>query len=134
MTVAAHSHIEHRQKWRYGPLDMITPTIEVKFNHLPAMTPVIHWRAAEVVEGAAFACEALAKSIAPIDTGFLRSSIQAQPETPLSWIVAVGADYGKEVEFGTSRQAAQPYMTPASENVRPTFLGQMQRIVEEAAR
>jgi len=113
---------------------VITGKIEIKFNHLPALTPDVQRRVAEIVESAAFACEGLAKSIAPIDTGFLRSSIQAQPERPLSWVVAVGAEYSISVEFGTSRQAAQPYLTPASENVRPTFLGQMQRVVEEAAR
>lgn len=113
---------------------MITPTIEIKFNNLPRLTPELDRRVADIVAGAAFACEGLAKSIAPIDTGALRSSIQASPESEKSWVIAVGVEYGKSVEFGTSRQAAQPYLTPASENVRSMFLGQMQSVVEEAAR
>lgn len=113
---------------------MIAAKIEIKTNRIPGLLPELNQRVAEICEGAAFACEALAKSIAPIDTGFLRSSIQAQAENKTSWIVAVGAEYGINVEMGTTRQAAQPYMTPAAENVRPQFLGQMQRVAEEVAR
>lgn len=113
---------------------MISATIEVKFNNLPKLTPALNRRVEQIVEGAAFACEGQAKAFAPVDTGTLRNSIQAEPESPKSWIVAPHTDYAIHVEYGTSRQAAKPYMTPATENVRPIFLGQMQAVVEESAR
>ena len=112
---------------------MISARVEVKFNHIPNLVPALDRRVAEICEGAAFACEGLAKAFAPIDTGFLRSSIQASPESRHSWVVGVGADYGIHQEFGTSNMAAHPFMTPAAENVRPTFLGQMQNVVNEVA-
>lgn len=113
---------------------MISATIEVKFDNLPKLTPALNRRVEQIVEGAAFACEGQAKAFAPVDTGTLRNSIQASPESPKSWIVAVGVDYGVHQEFGTGRIPAHPYMTPATENVRPIFLGQMQAVVEEVAR
>lgn len=113
---------------------MINATIEIKINKLPGMAISLNRRVAEICESAAFACEAQAKVNAPVDTGFLRNSIQASPENPQSWIVAVGADYGIHLEFGTGKQPAQPYLTPASESVRPVFLGQMQNAPNEVAR
>lgn len=113
---------------------MVNAVVEVKFNRLPNLTPALDRRVAEICEGSAFACEGLAKSFAPVDTGTLRSSIQAEPESKHSWVVAPHTDYAIHQEFGTSNMAAQPYMTPATENVRPVFLGQMQNVVNEVAR
>lgn len=57
-----------------------------------------------------------ARILAPVDTGRLRSSIQARKGTdsrgPYVEIVA-GTNYAAYVEFGTTRMAAQPYMRPA---------------------
>ena len=39
----------------------------------------------------------------------------------LAAIVAVGAEYGVWVEYGTARQAAQPYLEPAIEAVRASW-------------
>lgn len=43
------------------------------------------------------------------------------------WIVGTGVEYADDVEFGTSRQRAQPYMRPAvrhAEGKFDTFLAQ----------
>jgi HK97 gp10 family phage protein len=59
-----------------------------------------------------------AKARAPIDTGFLRSNIEADVSRVLRDAVGYvisGADYSSFVEFGTSRMAAQPFMFPAYE-------------------
>lgn len=113
---------------------MITATIEIKTNKLPGMASALNRRVAEICESAAFACEAQAKVNAPVDTGTLRNSIQAEPERPQSWIVAPHTDYAVFVELGTGRQHAQPYLTPAAELVRPIFIGQMQAVPSEIAR
>jgi len=42
--------------------------------------------------------------------------------------VDVFAEYAGYVEFGTSRQRAQPYLTPAAEAVRPGFEAAMTQI------
>lgn len=62
--------------------------------------------------------EAWAKAHAPVDTGFLKGSIEAVRSGVAEWIVQVGAEYAAYVELGTSRMAAQPYLTPAIETVR----------------
>ena|SRR3990167_3180221 len=70
--------------------------------------------------------EAFAKRLCPVDTGRLRSSIGFQVLSPNKVIVATGinptsrpVNYAAYVEFGTSVQAAQPYMRPAIEAVKP---------------
>jgi HK97 gp10 family phage protein len=66
-----------------------------------------------LVGKAAHDCEAMAKANAPVDTGFLRNSIQAVKISNGIWQVNVGAAYGFFVEFGTRRSGAQPFLYPA---------------------
>ncbi len=65
------------------------------------------------LEAGARIVETHAKINAPVDTGFLRNSIQVDSVTPIEAIIAPHTDYAEHVEFGTSRMAAQPYMRPA---------------------
>lgn len=62
-----------------------------------------------------------AKTRAPVRTGFLRSSIAVQQESPLSVVVGATANYSRFVEEGTSRMAARPYMRPAVEREIPVL-------------
>ena len=57
-----------------------------------------------------------AKQNAPVDTGRLRSSITwrlGRDSQGLLGIVGTNVQYAPYVEFGTARQAAQPYLRPA---------------------
>lgn len=47
-------------------------------------------------------------------------------------VVAVGAVYGIFLEYGTSKMAAQPYMTPAIEVVRPGFTYALEQVLDAA--
>jgi len=67
----------------------------------------------QLIAVAARNTEAEAKSSAPVDTGFLRNSIQASRAGVAHWKVAVGALYGLFVEMGTVNQTAKPYLLPA---------------------
>lgn len=69
----------------------------------------------EIIEAVAYDVEGKAKMNAPVDTGFLRNSIEAEEQTKTVWRVNVWAEYGIYVELGTSRMAAQPYLVPAIE-------------------
>jgi HK97 gp10 family phage protein len=59
-----------------------------------------------------------AQELAPVRTGELRDSIHKEEIDELN--VAVGSDkqYAGYVEYGTSKMAAQPYLTPASISAR----------------
>jgi HK97 gp10 family phage protein len=63
----------------------------------------------------AYILEGYAKAQAPVDTGFLRSSIQSERLDDDTARVFVGAEYGAYLEYGTSRMAARPYMRPAAD-------------------
>lgn len=62
-----------------------------------------------------------AKDKAPVDTGRLRSSITFEEEQDqngfLKLVIGSNVDYAPFVEFGTERQAAQPYLRPAFRQV-----------------
>lgn len=66
-------------------------------------------------EGCRVFCDtflAEAQARCPVRTGYLRSTISAS-STASSITCMVGADYAQYVEYGTSRQSAQPYFEPA---------------------
>lgn len=123
---------------------------------LAAARAAINTAVARTVKKAAFDCEARAKANAPVATGFLKSSIYvelhdssdygdagepptgaevlpeiARAEDERTAYVAVGANYGAFVELGTVHMAAQPYLTPALEAVRPGFLAAMEKLEEQ---
>lgn len=63
--------------------------------------------AAQIVEGQAIL-------LAPVLTGNLKNSITHRV-TGLTAFVGATADYAAHVEFGTSKQSAQPFLVPALE-------------------
>lgn len=124
------------------------------FNLLPECPEALQKAVSQVVRKAAFDIQAAAAANAPVDTGFLRSSIyvvthsestygqgsdnppsgatlldpvDAPPDDRTAY-VAVGANYGIYVEMGTANMAAQPYLLPAAEAVKPAYLAAMARL------
>ncbi len=74
------------------------------------------------LQAGALMIESGAKRRAPVRTGFLRASIRAQEATPQEAEVTVGAEYGRFVEYGTSRQRARPYLRPTLNEDRQTIV------------
>lgn len=133
----------------------------IPYNHFLELAKKYEEAIDKLVRATAFKVEREAKQHAPVDTGFLRNSIYTRTETdsgyaksataagrhgggagqtlfaevaqpaPRTAYVAVGAEYGMYVEFGTSRMPAKPYMLPAVEAVRPQFTEAMRRLVEK---
>lgn len=48
-----------------------------------------------------------------VDTGNLKNSVVANPRGALTWVVGIGAEYGVNLEYGTSKMAARPFVRPA---------------------
>lgn len=127
-----------------------------QFDHLPLTAAALHRAAVQIVRKACFDVQAAAQARCPVATGYLKSSIYThtseastygqgvvgggpgafllpdvgKPENDTTAFVGVGANYGIYVEFGTSRMAAQPYLTPAAEAVAPSYEAAWQKIEE----
>lgn len=106
----------------------LTFRTRVVFNHFPKIKSSMVSTAESLVEKTAQDLVAGMQVRAPVDTGFLKSSIQAQKVGAAHWQVTIGADYGVYVEFGTRFTQAQPYFYPAIAEVSPAFLQAMRRI------
>lgn len=102
--------------------------IVVKSNRVGKVRRDMLGELAQVVEGAARGIEARAKMKAPVKTGNLRNSIGSDQESEYVWYVRVGAEYGAYVEYGTRHTAAQPFLLPALEEVRPLFFAQLKAV------
>ena len=69
-----------------------------------------------------FLVERDAKKRCPVDTGRLRSSINTRKTGNLEVTVMDGVDYGKFIEYGTSKMRAQPFMRPAANAQKPAII------------
>lgn len=96
-------------------------------NRFPAVKAAAHAVAERAIAKAAHDIEAHAKANAPVDTGLLQNSIVSRQEGD-GWVVESPVDYSEHVEYGTSRMAAQPFMHPAVEIVRPQLLAALKRL------
>lgn len=54
-----------------------------------------------------------AKAGAPVDTGLMRSTVYGRRVAALTWRIGTSCGYGRYVEKGTRRMAAQPFLRPA---------------------
>lgn len=66
---------------------------------------------------------------APVDTGFLRRSIETEI-TDLKGRSYARADYAAYVELGTRYQAAQPFMGPAYHLQKTKFINDLRGLVK----
>lgn len=81
-------------------------------------------KASQLLRAAGFQTQAMARTLVPVDTGFLRTSItvghpSGRDTAPGDLEVQIGpeAAYGVYVEYGTTKRGGRPYMTPAAETV-----------------
>jgi HK97 gp10 family phage protein len=75
--------------------------------------------------------EFLGKDLAAVDTGEMRDKIHVVVFDKLSLQVRADADHSGFVEYGTSRMAAQPFMTPAVETVWPRVASKIGAAIEK---
>lgn len=71
-----------------------------------------------------------AKSTAPRQTGALSGSITPSVSGTVGEVTA-GIRYAGFVEYGTYKDAPQPYMGPALDAVAPSFIADMQSIAAD---
>lgn len=113
----------------------MTGRIRIVYDHLPELAR----KAPEVVElivrKAAFDVEANAKGNLwmghGVDTGKLKNSIRCEFPKKTKAIIAPHTEYAVFVEFGTRRMKAIPYMRPAAEKVKASFLEACRRLEEQ---
>ena len=81
-------------------------------SHTPTLHIPINYEGVIKIFGET-SCE-IAKSICPVDTGYLQSSIDWEGDD-ICGAVEAEAEYAQYVEYGTWKMRAQPYFTPAVE-------------------
>lgn len=62
-----------------------------------------------------------AQSNAPVDTGYMKRSIQVQSVTAKSVTIKSSADYSAYVEHGTRYMRAQPFFDPALNTISSKY-------------
>lgn len=72
----------------------------------------------------------LAQQLAPVDSGELRDSKEVEHQEDVS-IVGFTAEHAPFQEFGTSKMAAQPFLTPAFHQIEFTFEARLKEEMEK---
>ena len=75
---------------------------------------------ARALERIGLQAEGYAKDLCPVDTGNLRNSITHTSDGKAAYI-GTNVTYGKYVELGTVKMAAQPYLRPAAADHTGTY-------------
>lgn len=86
--------------------------VEYKSNG-PDVIQTMNSRIPPALEAVGLQAEGYAKLLCPVDTGRLKNSISHAVQGVTVYI-GTNVEYGPYVEYGTRRQRAQPYLTPAA--------------------
>lgn len=85
------------------------------------------------------ACEAfmqtfliVSTNLVPVDTGYLRSTLDAYYDYDFTCTAITECEYAQYVEYGTWRQAAQPYFEPALYAALEAFMVYAQEAIDIA--
>jgi HK97 gp10 family phage protein len=88
--------------------------LDIALKHVKQLEDKYEERAKNAVSKSTQLMEAQAKALSPVQTGHLRQNIKTYIEDGgLRGKVISHAEYSQHVEYGTSKQEAQPYMGPA---------------------
>ena len=86
----------------------------------------------EEVKRASSEVTRISQQKAPVDTGYLRRSIVMEIlNNGFVGYIRAYAHYAPYVEFGTRFMDAQPYMSAAMMKVRPEYIKNMKKLLEE---
>jgi|SRR5699024_334616 len=73
-----------------------------------------------------------AKSLAPVDTGNLKNSINVSYlNNGLTGHIGTNVHYAPHVEFGTVYMGAQPFLFPSHEQEMPKFISSMKELLKD---
>lgn len=90
--------------------------VTIDFDYIPALIAKVEANSRSTPKKVADRVANAARTIVPVDTGALQSSIVTQVvKTGKEAEVLVLSDYAAYVEYGTYKMAAQPYLKPAFE-------------------
>lgn len=118
-----------RAAWNAGGVFIDDSEINHLAADLGAASAEVTAMASAAVRKTLIEIEADAKAFAPVDTGFLKSSIGTDIDRDgLGGVVGPSASYGAYVELGTSTQAPQAYMGPALDHRSPGFAAAMEQL------
>ena len=98
--------------------------ISNRFNDLAEMLGI---KSDQHAHTTADAITAQAIAVVAVDTGDLQSTIKTVKIADGEYEVqagdaSAGIDYPAHLEWGTSKAAAQPFLTPSAESERPNFI------------
>lgn len=104
-------------------------TVRLTKNRLPELGRKVRERAIAVINEHAHRVVDAAKQLAPVRTGALRDSITVSESSHGGVRIVVGVPYAGIVEFGSSKQSAQPYLLPALEGDRPDLIRDLGKVI-----
>ncbi|HMN13330.1 MAG TPA: hypothetical protein PKD55_13500 [Bellilinea sp.] len=107
-------------------MDVVIRT-RITHNRMPEIMAAFPGATSAVVRKTTLDIQASAQNNAPVKTGVLKGSIQAEV-TEFSGIVSTSIEYGVYQEYGTRHMPAQQFMRPAADEHEPKFVEAMEQM------
>lgn len=95
--------------------------VKLDTTKLRKITEGLEREAQQLIDKTAYDIKGGAQDAAPVRTGFLKNSIAVEIGKLVDRVI-VSAEYGAHVEFGTRYMRARPYLIPAFERFRDSFI------------
>lgn len=118
---------------RYGGMNIEFKRLDKLYRSFEVSKVKARNETFKAIERTTKKAQANSKSIAPVDTGYMKAHIN-QLSTKRHGDVITGsyeseAYYGGYVEYGTYKMAAQPYMRPGTKAAEPFFYQELRRLL-----
>lgn len=95
----------------------------VVFNRIPELIAAVEANSRSAPKRVADRIASRAREYAPVDTGYLRSTIGTESiSVGKEAEVFASAEYAAYIEFGTYKMAPQPFLGPAVEDFADEFM------------
>lgn len=106
-------------------------SIVYRYNKVPQLPGMVRKAGGKGIRAIGNKIVARARQLAPVRTGQLRASINAEAQGETRFVIGASAPYATYVEYGTSKMAAQPYLRPAIEEYAPSLVPTIRHELEQ---
>jgi HK97 gp10 family phage protein len=101
--------------------------VVVEHNRLPGAEKRARSLIDQALSDGAVETQATAQSLAPVDTGRLRSSIATEREGEMNYAVGTDVEYAVHQEYGTRYQSGKAFMRPSFERHKDEIVANLRK-------
>jgi len=101
--------------------------VVIERNRFPGADKRARTLIGQALSDGAVETQGTAQSLAPVDTGRLRSSIRTEREGEMSYSVETDVEYASHQEYGTRYQSGKAFLRPSFERHKDEIIANLRK-------